>query len=395
MIITSPQFIQGQGLTPGDWKGELKLTSSESLPFTFNVFTSGGKTVINIFNAEEKIRVDEISFLKDSFIARLPVFDSEIRAKTTGNTLEGEWLNYSRKTGNRLPFKASLGSGTRFKVSRSPAADVSGKWEVDFSPGTPDSGKALGVFSQEGNKLTGTFLTPTGDYRYLEGNVDGDSIYLSCFDGSHAFLFKAKAEQGRLQGTFWSGSHWKESWTAIRNEKFELPDPETLTYLKPGYSRLDFSFPSASGDTVSLSDPEFRDRVVIVQIMGTWCPNCMDETAFLSGYFRRNRNKSFKVIGLAFEKTADKKHAWENIARLQRRFKVDYPMLLAGSSNKQQASAALPMLNQIMSYPTTIFIDKKGVVRKIHTGFSGPATGQYYDRFVEEFDSFVNKLLAE
>ena len=53
------------------------------------------------------------------------------------------------------------------------------------------------------------------------------------------------------------------------------------------------------------------------------------------------------------------------------------------------------MLNKIISYPTTIFIDKKGNVRKIYTGFSGPATGEAYTDFVKETTEFVEMLLRE
>ena len=53
------------------------------------------------------------------------------------------------------------------------------------------------------------------------------------------------------------------------------------------------------------------------------------------------------------------------------------------------------MLNHVLSYPTTIFIDKKGVVRKIHTGFNGPATGEKYTEFKTEFEGFVGELIDE
>ena len=53
------------------------------------------------------------------------------------------------------------------------------------------------------------------------------------------------------------------------------------------------------------------------------------------------------------------------------------------------------MLNHILSYPTTIFIDKKGSVRKIHTGFNGPATGKEYDDFKAEFEGFIELLNNE
>jgi hypothetical protein len=49
----------------------------------------------------------------------------------------------------------------------------------------------------------------------------------------------------------------------------------------------------------------------------------------------------------------------------------------------------------VLSYPTTVFVDKKGKVRKIHTGFNGPATGEKFTEFKTEFKAFVGELLAE
>jgi thiol-disulfide isomerase/thioredoxin len=272
--------------------------------------------------------------------------------------------------------------------------DISGRWETDFSRGTEDSSKAIGVFKQRKNHLEGTFLTPTGDYRFLEGSVDGKNLTLSCFDGSHAFLFKGEINGNEsLIGTFWSGLHWSEPWTARRNESFELPNPDSLTFLKQGYKKLEFSFPDLEGKKVSLADEKFKNKVVIVQIMGSWCPNCMDETVFLSNLYNKKNKKDLEIIGLAFEKIPERAH--QNLLRLKDKFKVNYPILLAGPSDKKEAAKALPALNHIMSFPTTIFIDKKGIVRKIHTGFSGPATGSEYDKFKEEFNLFVDKLLKE
>ena len=89
--------------------------------------------------------------------------------------------------------------------------------------------------------------------------------------------------------------------------------------------------------------------------------------------------------------------AFDRIQRLKDRIGIEYPIALAqfGSSNKTKAQQKLPMLNHVLSYPTSIFVDKKGDVRKIHTGFNGPATGQKYLDFKKEFESFIDLLLKE
>ena len=261
-----------------------------------------------------------------------------------------------------------------------------------------DTYLAKGIFTQTSNKVTGTFRTTTGDYRYLEGIVDGDSLKLSTFDGAHAFLFTAKATDSTLNGYFYSGNHWKEHFTAKLNNEYELTNEENLTFIKEGYEYFDFSFPDTRGRVVSLSDPEFNNKVVILQIMGTWCPNCLDESKFLVKYSKENPNKDLQIIALAFEEAKTREIAYERIKRFKKRIGIEYPVLLAqfgNLANKTLAQQKLPMLNHIISYPTTIFMDKKGKVRKIHTGFNGPATGEKYTEFTKDFEVFVNELLNE
>jgi thiol-disulfide isomerase/thioredoxin len=148
---------------------------------------------------------------------------------------------------------------------------------------------------------------------------------------------------------------------------------------------------------VSLDDEQFKNKVVVVQIMGTWCPNCLDESKYYSEYYKNNKNKDIEFIALAFEYAKTKEKAFNSIGRLKDRVGIEYPILLAqhGSSDKAKAQEKLPMLNHVLSYPTSIFIDKEGKVRKIHTGFNGPATGEKYIEFKKEFEGFIDELLAE
>lgn len=385
-------------LTGGIWRAVLKIPGGD-LPFNFKLSPLTNKSYfITIINGEEGIVVKDVYVENDSIFIRLPVYDSEIKALIKGDSLVGIWYNRSRSTLGEIPFKAVYGDSYRFTKKREKSSiDVAGKWEVVFSGiQDADSSKAIGEFSQKKDIVTGTFLTTTGDYRYLEGCVMGNDLFLSCFDGSHAFLFKAKINPDKtLSGEFWSGLHWHELWYAKRNNDFYLPDPYTLTYLKEGYTKLSFSFPDTEGNIVSLSDDRFKNKVVIVQIMGTWCPNCLDESTFLSYYYHINKRRGVEVIALDYEKTEDKEQIIKNIQRLKKNLKIDYKILIAGPANKAKAAETLPMLNHILSFPTTLFIDKKGEIRKIHTGFSGPATGEHYNKFIREFGAFVEELLQE
>ena len=256
---------------------------------------------------------------------------------------------------------------------------------------------ALGVFEQKGNRVTGTIRTTTGDYRFLDGVLNGNLLKLSTFDGSHVYLFKATVTDSTMNGTYYSGNHFSQPFSAKRNETYELPDPESLTAFNEGYDTLEFSFPDTSGNMVSLSDDRFKNKVVIVQLMGSWCPNCLDETKYYSEYYKTHQEQGIEFVALAFEYAKTKEKAFKSIERLKNSLGIEYPVLLAqfGTVNKEEAQKKLPMLNRVVSYPTTIFIDKKGKVRKIHTGFNGPATGDKYITFKEDFESFVEMLLEE
>ena len=385
----------GPVLNSGDWRGYLRVPGGQ-LPFTFYLILDS-YNAMHIHNGKEDIKVSEVFFSRDSVLIRLPVFDSRIKAAIIApDSLAGSFINDARKDHKVIPFFAGQSSLWRFPPpEKEPMHGVSGRWEVDFVYQDSIHSAAIAEFRQTGVKVEGTFLTPTGDYRYLEGVITEDSLYLSCFDGAHSFLFTAgpdpEDEWKKLRGHFWSGTHWYESWTAVRNPDAQLPSADTLTRLKKGFETLSFAFDNPEGKTISLSNPEYQDKVVIVQIMGTWCPNCRDETQFLVEYLKNNPELPVEVIALAFEVTGEEERIHRNIKRLKENLNIPYEVVYAGQA-RENAEEKLPMLNKIMSYPTTVFIGRDGKVKRIHTGFSGPATGKRYDAFKADFESFVAEL---
>lgn len=380
----------------GVWQARLEVKDQQILPFNFELYKPDERTFsMNVLNGEETIVVDEISIKGDSIFIQAPVFEGYISAKLTSENMQGVFVIESLD--RIVPFEAVYGIQERFSNVALSDTDVSGVWETEFSQGTEDSYMGKGIFSQNNGVVSGTFRTTTGDYRFLEGVMDADSLKLSAFDGAHAFLFQAKVTDSTMNGVFYSGNHFKEPFVAVRNENYELPNPDSLTFIKEGYEKFDFTFPNLEGEEVSLSDPIFKNKVVIVQLMGSWCPNCLDESKFLVNYLETHKNEDLAVVALAFEQAKTKERALQSIKRLKNRIGISYPILLAqyGSYDKEKAQQKLPMLNHVLSYPTTIFVDKKADVRKIHTGFNGPATGIKYQEFKTEFDNFLQELLSE
>ena len=382
---------------------EFEEVSDGELPFNFEVKYEGDSTVfVEIINGKERIEVRDVTIWKDknasndSIEIAFPLYDSYIRAGFEERVMSGLWVVNNRNAYYAIPFTARYGQSHRFTtLKKEPVTNLSGKWAVNFGIDGNDPWPAIGYFEQEENDITGTFTTETGDYRFLGGTVQDNKMYLSCFDGAHAFLFEAKYNaDSTLIGSFRSGKHYKTIWEGERNSDAKLQSPNELTFLKEGYDRINFAFENPDGQLISTDDKNLKGKVKIYQILGTWCPNCRDETIFLTNYLQKNNSDNLKIIALAFEKHKEKTKATAAIKRYKQHFQMPYEIVHAGSSKKSEAAEALPMLNHILSYPTLIFVDKNDRVRKIHTGFYGPATEEY-ESFKEEFDRTVKELLSE
>ena len=384
--------VTSAALRQGHWSGLFLLNDSTEMPFRFAINDSG----FIFINGSERIVASDIRYTPDSVIITMPVFDSEFRFRIGNDSLSGFFINNSRL--HNKSIKASAQVGNRIPlVNDFELKDFSGRWSAVFAGDDPPLSVAVAEFSQTGNHLFGTFLTPTGDYRFLEGYVTGShSFYLSAFDGSHVFYFTATLDESdTLRGHYFSGTHWHDTWNAWKNKEASLPNPDSLSFLKDGFTKISFIFPDVDSTLVSLDDSRFENKVTIVQIMGSWCPNCMDEVYFLVPYYEKNKTRGLEIVGLDFERSPDFYRAVPLIKKFSKQLNISYPVLFAGSSDRAIRSNALPQLKQIVGFPTTIFIDKKGMVRKIHTGFNGPATGEHYESEKDAIIKMIELLLNE
>jgi thiol-disulfide isomerase/thioredoxin len=370
---------------------------NQKLPFVLQFTGDSGTeqvTGIKLHNGKETLELDDFEQKGDSLFIPLHIFDITLKARITENGLEGVYTkNYAEDY--NLPFRAVYGSDKR--IEKETTTDLfDGTYAVDFIDDQGEVSKAIGIFERDGIVMRGTFLTPTGDYRYLDGFANDQQMTLYTYDGNHAFIFTAERNNdGVIRGKFYSGRSWNESWIASPDENASLPDAYEMTYLKEGYDGIDFSFPDLEGNAVSPKDKKYQGKVLVLQIFGSWCPNCMDETRFFADWYSKQDKDQVEIIGLAYESKDDFEYAKSRVLKMKEKLNVPYDFVIAGTSSKQKASESLPMLSQVLSFPTTIFIDKKGEVRKIHTGFSGPATGKYYTRYVEEFNILMNELINE
>jgi peroxiredoxin len=385
-----------KSLNEGIWRGVFQVKDGE-IPFNFSVERDAkGTPLVSLLNSEDVFRLDDVYWVGDSLVIPVEIFNSYLIGKPEGDDFNG-FLKRKEGSGSGTPFIASNHQDFRFEFSsnQSTTATVDGKWALRIIRSNGEPNETLGVFQQKDNEVTGSILTTTGDYRFLQGVVDGDSLKLSSFNGSSPMLFKARIDSGQdLSGVLVNAGGVTKV-TGKKDDSATLADPYSITFLKEGYDKLEFTFPDLRGNPVSLTDPKYQDKVVVVNLMGSWCPNCLDEATYLAPWYKENWHRGVEIIALSFERQDDLEYAKERLEKFIKRLDVDYDILFAGKSDKNSAAEKLPALNTVFSFPTTIIIDKTGKVRKIHTGFYGPATGVYFDEFVTDFNQTIDELLVE
>jgi len=395
--LTTGCGSRSRELETGTYRATLELPGGE-LPFGLDVAQEESGFVLYLVNGEERVRVTDVTVADGRLTAKMPGYENTLTAEIRGSKLAGE-VSLLRAGGERqvLPLRAEAGKTWRFfETPATDNADVGGRWTVTF---TNDQGKespGVAEFTQSFERVTGTILTPTGDHRFLAGEIRGEELYLSRFDGASAYLYKARVEaDGHLVGEYWSGKTGHQSFRAQRNPDAVLDTSGVATALKDPAVKLELSFPDLDGQPVSLSDPQFQGKVVIVTLAGSWCPNCHDEAAFLAQLHRDLRGEGLEVVSLMFEHFGDFAQAAAATRRFRDKFGIEYTTLIAGTSDRDEAAKALPQLTGVFAYPTTIWVDRTGTVRKIHAGFSGPATGEHYTTLTREFTEFTQQLLTE
>lgn len=396
MLVSFYALAQAD-LKQGKWKATLQRADGFNIPFELDIKRQDGKLVCYVVNGTERMKTEQIEILKDSLLIGMPVFESQFRVKAIGkDSLNGVWIKSGAANDLVIPFIAVVGK-SRFPIDKSSLKNqIQGKWKIEFTRANQTKRPAIGEFIQNGNSVRGSVLTPAGDYRYLDGVINGDSLLLSTFDGIHALLFAAKINKGQLEGHFYSSASAPESWVAVKDATVKLDAP--VTGLKEGSNgKLNFSFKDLNGNIVSLQSKRYKNKVVVIQLMGSWCPNCMDEMAFLSEYYRKNKDRGVEVIALAYELTTDETRSRKSLQKFQQQFKVQYPILNTGVAigDPNRTEKTLPELTEIKVFPTSIILDKNGVVNEINTSFYGPGTGEYYVRYKAEFEKRINSLLGK
>lgn len=381
----------------GSWRAVLTVPGGD-LPFGLEIGAEAGHEVAWLINGPERVRIDDVVVAGSRVTMRMPGYPHRVEATLQDGRLEGQVL-FLRPGGETKAARLVAMRDQPWRFFPAPLAaqaDVAGRWALTFhDPETGRDTTGIAELAQQGHVVTGTVLRESGDDRYIAGEVRGDTVYLSRFDGGSAFLYVARlGEDGTLAGEFRTGTGGFRRLSGRREPDARLADVTTLTAVKAD-AAFGFTLPDIDGRPVSLADDRFQGKVVIIMIGGTWCPNCHDEAVFMRDFLPGRRPRGLEAVQLMFEYTQDFASASASVRDFVRQFAIDYPVLIAGSYGPGEVQKALPQIETFYAYPTTLVLGRDGRVRYTHTGFSGPATGPHFEQFKAQFATLIDGLLAE
>ena len=316
-----------------------------------------------------------------------------MRATWDGKQLTGEYRRI-RSSGTKS-FPVTLSPEPSPKPNTDGRKPI-GDFQVTFEDQKTDDPVTLAKFWMENGSYLGTFIAPDGDYGMLEGAFDGQNVHFGRFTGWQGIAFELKPE-----GTGWSGRFHAASTDKPR--AFTLQSSAALRNLQSGSEPsmknpngpFAFACTSLDGETIRNTDERFKGKALAVDIMGTWCHNCMDESPVLENLYKQYGKDGFEVVGLSFEIKDDFELGKKNLALFRDRYQLSYPVLYCGSLDEANLDKRInSQLDNFFAFPSTLFVDKKGKVQSIHSGFQGPGTGDRYPLQVKRLEGLVQNALV-
>jgi thiol-disulfide isomerase/thioredoxin len=392
------------------WSAQLTVflpdgSDSYQVPFDLLIERTPNGLNASLLNGSDRMRFSSVVQQGSAVTLRLEQYDATLSAHctpgTSCRTLEGEYVREKGLSSSRFQFSAKCARPAA-KSMHAAGSAVASNWQFVFrDPRKPGSEKKLpGRFTQEGRHFEGTIAPISGDYGMLSGDIsEGEdaSLHLSRFDGIHTLRLDGHfVSPERIEGVLHAGPGTALAFVATRTASGAegFAEAEHLTTVENPAGAFRFHGVDAAGNVVTQDDARFRGKVVLVDIFGTWCPNCHDEAPVLQGLYTKFHARGLEIVGLSFEYVDDRARNLRLLDIYRKKYSIGFPLLLTGTTDAGQIAATLPQLRNFGAYPTTIFLDRHGRVRLIHAGFSGPATGRL-DEVKRDFERNIAKLLDE
>jgi thiol-disulfide isomerase/thioredoxin len=382
-LFTIIGFLYANSPQTGFYKMELQYPEGQ-VPFLIEFQKNKKQLTATIHNGEEKIILKDIKSKKGLVKIPLQTYQNSLELKFQKNSANGFFIRHNKNPIVKFPVTGELTKAPLFSPNQT-TQNLTGKYQIELINKAQQSTPAILILKQKKDFLSATILTPYGDYRYLHGNILNNKITLANFEGVFNFLITGTIKNNKIEAIMITQEN-----SVIKGSKNDSAVLENKTTQIQ--KKIDFQFPDLKQKIVSLKKPEFQNKPIILQFFGSWCPNCIDETLFLLDWYPKYKNK-ISLIALSFERGLTEAESIMHLKKVVAKRKINYPILLAGKTAEETPEKVLPWIKKFESFPTTIFLNKKHEVVKIHSGFTGPGTGEYFEKFKSEFNQTIQGLL--
>ena len=368
----------------GLWQATVDVKGLE-VPFRIEFQDSVKGVKASLFNGDERFTSTSGQFSNGSLSLVWDYMAAKLDAKLVGGELSGTFVRPNNAT---YAFHAVRPARTPDPIS---VPSIDGLWTLEGVHSEKGETAWQFIVKQNGANVSAAILRIDGDTGTLTGSYKNGEFVLSHFSGMRPALVEVRASQdGSLKLIL---NHHQEM-TGVRPEKATAKpdDPAKHTGIKDASEPFHFRFPDLNGNVVSETDSRFKGKVVLVNITGSWCPNCHDEAPFLAEIYRKYRAQGLEIVALSFEE-ADQLSNPVRLRAFIKRYGIEYTVLLGGETDS--AKEKLAQAKNWDAWPTTFFLGRDGHVRAVHTGFPSKASGDLYTKAQEEFTEQVEKLLSE
>jgi thiol-disulfide isomerase/thioredoxin len=376
----------------GLWDGTIDIEKLK-IAFAFEISGAGNDIKGSFFNGDEKVTSTSGRLSGKSLVLNFDHYATKLDATFEDGVLKGTYGS-ARRGFNQ--FEAVPHRDV--PVASGKAPEIGGLWEIENESPKGEHAWRF-IVHQTGARVSAAILRVDGDTGLLVGDWKEGKYILNHYDGARAFVLEVEPKDDGTLSLNIKGLHAPDKpLTAIRPAAarskglLEPADFTKFTTVRDPREPFRFSFPDLKGNIVSNTDPKFRDKVVLINITGSWCPNCHDEAPFLAEVYRRYHSLGLEIVALDFEEAEQLK----DLTRLPafiKNYGIDYTYLVAGSPN--ELAAKIPQAVNLNSWPTTFFLGRDGRVRAVHAGFAAPASGEFHAELRKEFTATVERLLAE
>jgi thiol-disulfide isomerase/thioredoxin len=394
----------------GRWSASI-IEGALTIPFRLDISSNGNQLVGKLYNTADDYETTTSASLENGDLQlNFEHYLTKITAHVKDGELGGE-LTVTRRsaiviTPGQSPESKPADKVTPFHAVRyvPPTAaalanvpNIDGTWEIPYESSKGEKAWRL-IVQQKGADISASVLRIDGDTGALTGSWQNGKFAASHFDGSRPGLLQITPQaDGSLQ-LILNTPPREGTLTAYRPEVARakgLPEPSnflTHSSVRDPNEVFTYSFRDANGKLVSNDDPQFKGKVVLAIVTGTWCPNCHDEAKYLVQLYQQYHDKGVEIVALDFEE-ADQLASLTRVHAFINQYKVPYPYLIAGTPDEMWDK--VPQAVNLNTWPATIFVGRDGRVKAIHSGFAGPATGVYYEQLKEEFTSLISRLLQQ